>query len=52
MILNYEGDNTLEGKYILAKEVQNNDSILKIDFPTDFYLNRSQKRHQGNIRLP
>lgn len=41
MIVNYEGDNTIEGSYILAKEIQNSDSSIKIDLPADFYLNNS-----------
>lgn len=41
MIVNYEGDNTIEGEYILVKEIQSLDSTIKIDLPADFYLNGS-----------
>lgn len=41
MIVNYEGDNTIEGKYILAEKIQCSDSTIKIYLPANFYLNNS-----------
>ncbi len=41
MIVNYEGDNTIEGEYITTKEIRSSDSAIKIDFPANFYLNNS-----------
>ncbi len=39
MIVNYEQDNTIEGKYIIVEGFQSNDSSINIEYPEDFYVN-------------
>lgn len=41
MIVNYEQDNTIEGEYIIAQEIQIRDSAVKIKIPENFSINNS-----------
>jgi hypothetical protein len=41
MILNFEQDNTIEGKYLTIEEINIHDSIVKIKLPENFYINNS-----------
>lgn len=39
MIVNQEQDNTIEGKYLIAKAFRIGDSTLKMKMPENFYVN-------------
>ena len=41
MILNYEQDNTIEGEYIIAEDINIQDSSITIRIPENFYVNSS-----------
>ncbi|MDP4265961.1 MAG: hypothetical protein Q8880_00830 [Bacteroidota bacterium] len=44
MIVNYEQDNTIEGKYLIAKDIFIKDSIVSIKIPDNFYINKNNCR--------
>jgi hypothetical protein len=45
MIVNYEQDNTIEGKYLIAEAFQIADSTLKMKLPENFYVNNLNCRN-------
>ena len=45
MIVNYEQDNTIEGRYIIVEKFQRRDSSIYIEFPRNFHLNNVNCKH-------
>ena len=41
IIVNYEQDNTIEGNYLTAEEIQIADSSVKIKLPESFFINKA-----------
>ena len=39
MILNQEQDNSIEGTYLMVREINKNDSTIELELPNNFHLN-------------